>query len=471
MPVTVTLSADPERTVEIPLTATNEAGASISDFSGVPDEAITFNSGDTSQTITFEATADDVDDDDESVTVGFGSSLPAGVTPGTPNETEVSITDDDVPSVAVMFGQADYSVAEGSTVPVTVTLSADPERTVTIPLTATNEGGASISDFSGVPATITFTSGDTSETFTFEATSDDVDDDDESVTLGFGSSLPAGVTPGTPNETEVSITDDDVPQVTVSFENSEYTVAEGATTTISVTLSGDPERTVEIPITATGQNGATAADYSVPTSVTFNSGDTSQTITFTATSDSVDDDDESVTVGFGSSLPAGVTPGTPNETEVSIIDDDVPSVTADDNIGDLRLVDGVMTDDNGRLCEGRLEIYYDGEWGTICDDFWSVGDANVACRQLGFAGGTVLDWNFFRNSLFPMGDEDQPIWLDDMRCDGGESNLLECRSRSTRGGEAQLQSQRGRAASLSQEHRAMDRRYGVQRSARRGRQL
>ena len=84
-----------------------------------------------------------MDDDDESVTVGFGSSLPAGVTPGTPIETEVSITDDDVPSVAVMFGQADYTVAEGSTVTVAVSLSADPERTVTIPLTATNESGAS----------------------------------------------------------------------------------------------------------------------------------------------------------------------------------------------------------------------------------------------------------------------------------------------------------------------------------------
>ena len=48
------------------------------------------------------------------------------------------------------FGASAYSVAEGSAVTVTVTLNADPEGTVTIPLTATNQGGATGSDYSGV---------------------------------------------------------------------------------------------------------------------------------------------------------------------------------------------------------------------------------------------------------------------------------------------------------------------------------
>ena len=86
----------------------------------------------------------------------------------------------------------------------------------------------------------------------------------------------------------------------VSYEQSSYTVGEGSNVTVKVILSADPERTVVIPISKSNQDGATDGDYSgVPTSVTFASGDTSKTITFTATQDTVDDDGESVDLAFG----------------------------------------------------------------------------------------------------------------------------------------------------------------------------
>ena len=109
--------------------------------------------------------------------------------------TTVSITDDD-PQVTVSFGAATYTAEEGGTATVTVTLSADPERTVEVPITTTNQGGASSADYSGVPASVTFDAGDTSKTFDFAATADTADDDGESVELGFGTSLPAGVSAG-----------------------------------------------------------------------------------------------------------------------------------------------------------------------------------------------------------------------------------------------------------------------------------
>ena len=203
----------------------------------------------------------------------FGNTLPAGVSAGNTDEAVVSITDDDVPSVRVSFEQGTYTVAEGSTVPVTVTLNADPERTVTIPITTTDQDGASSADYSGVPADVTFNAGDTEVDINFTATQDTVNDDGESVKLTFGNTLPAGVSAGNTDEAVVSITDDDVPSVRVSFEQGTYTVAEGSTVPVTVTLNTDPERTVTIAITTTDQDGASSADYSgVPADVTFNAG-------------------------------------------------------------------------------------------------------------------------------------------------------------------------------------------------------
>ena len=247
----VKLNADPERTVTTPLNHAGQGGADNSDYSGVPAN-VEFNSGETEKTFSFSATADDVDDDDESVKLGFGSTLPDRVSPGTTNETVVSITDDDVPSVSVSFEQASYTVAEGSSVTVKVKLNADPERTVTIPVTKDNQGGASNSDYSGVPSNVTFNGGDTEKTISFSAASDSDNDDGESVKLGFGN-LPAGVSEGSTNETVVSITDDDLPSVSVSFEQGSYTVAEGSNVTVKVKLSAEPERTVTIPLTKEGQ--------------------------------------------------------------------------------------------------------------------------------------------------------------------------------------------------------------------------
>ena len=138
----------------------------------------------------------------------------------------MSITDNDDPAVTASFGSATYTAAEGDDVTITVTLSADPEREVTIPVSATGQNGATTADYSGVPASVVFAIGDTSKTFTFSAAADTVDDDGESVALAFGT-LPARVTAGSVDTSTVSITDNDDPAVTASFGSATYTAAEG----------------------------------------------------------------------------------------------------------------------------------------------------------------------------------------------------------------------------------------------------
>ena len=76
----------------------------------------------------------------------------------------------------------------------------------------------------------------------------------------------------------------------------------------------------------------------------------------------------------------------------------------------LRLVGG------SNAAEGRVEIYYGGTWGSVCDDGWDDNDATVVCKQLGYVSGTAYccaNW----------GASSGQIWLDDVGCTGSESAL------------------------------------------------
>ena len=100
---------------------------------------------------------------------------------------------------------------------------------MSLPLTVTGVGGATSADYSGVPSELVFAPGETEKTFTVELTDDDVDDDDESVTLSFGT-LPSTVKTGGDHETAtVAIRDDDDPEVDVEFGAATYSADEGGT--------------------------------------------------------------------------------------------------------------------------------------------------------------------------------------------------------------------------------------------------
>ena len=76
---------------------------------------------------------------------------------------------------------------------------------------------------------------------------------------------------------------------------------------------------------------------------------------------------------------------------------------------------------------GRLEVWHNRSWGTICDDGFGDYDATVACRQLGFeydGPTTTAVWELDVSSTSSASN--MPIWMDDLRCDGSEVTLLEC---------------------------------------------
>ncbi len=108
--------------------------------------------------------------------------------------------------------------------------------------------------------------------------------------------------------------------------------------------------------------------------------------------------------------PTDALPGLAYDFEV--IDSDPPAPEDIPESGTLRLQDGLFDSD------GRLEIYHDGEWGSVCDDWFDRNDANVACRQLGFSGETGA----IRLATRGIGR----MCLDDLHCAGTEGSLLDC---------------------------------------------
>ena len=207
---------------------------------------------------------------------------------GTTATTTVSITDDDVPAVTVSFGADAYTVPEGGTQAVTVRLSADPERTVVIRLMKEYLGGVEPTDYSGVPADVTFNAGDRSKSLTFTATQDTVDDDGESVKLAFDTP-PTRVSVGTTATTTVSIDDDDGAGVTVS--EASLTIDEGNAGTYTIVLDSQPTADVTVTINDPPGNTDVTAD---PASLTFSSSDWSsqKTVTVNAAQDGDADDED-----------------------------------------------------------------------------------------------------------------------------------------------------------------------------------
>ena len=288
---TVTLSAQPAASVTVDYATADGTATASSDYTAASGTlTVTPTNWDTAQTVAVTITDDTVDDDDETFTFTLSNPGSGAVLSASPS-LSTTITDNDVPAVTVSFGAATYSVREGATVSVAVSLSAMPERSLTIPLTATNGTGATSSDYS-VPRSVTFARTETSKTLTFSATDDAVDEEDEMVTLGFGT-LPPRLTAGTTSQAAVTITDDNSRGLMLSATS--LAVNENASGTYTVALSSQP--TTNVTVTVGGATGDISVDTDPATT------DDQTTLTFTPTNWSTArmvtvkaaDDDDAVT--------------------------------------------------------------------------------------------------------------------------------------------------------------------------------
>nr|XP_034321262.1 neurotrypsin-like [Crassostrea gigas] len=71
--------------------------------------------------------------------------------------------------------------------------------------------------------------------------------------------------------------------------------------------------------------------------------------------------------------------------------------------------------------EGRVEVFYNGEWGTVCDDYFDDNDAAVVCSTLGYSSTNA---KAKQNAFFGQGNG--TIWMDDLRCTDNDTNIFNC---------------------------------------------
>ena len=323
---TATLSAASVQQVTVDWgPGTGGTATSGTDYTAITGGTLTFPAGTTSQTFNVAVTGDTTDEADETVVVTLSSPTNATIATGTGTGT---ITDDDGPTVSIDSPTVTEGDSGSTNLTFTVTLSAASVRQVTVDYADAETGTAtSGTDYTAITdATLTFTAGTTSQTFTVAVTGDTTDEADETVVVTLSSPTNATIAAGTGTGT---ITDDDGP--TVSIDSPSVTEGDSGSTnlTFTATLSAASVQQVTVDYADAGTGTATSGtDYTAITggTLTFPAGTTSQTFNVAVTGDTTDEADETVVVTLSS--PTNATISTANGTG-TITDDDGPTVSID----------------------------------------------------------------------------------------------------------------------------------------------
>ena len=285
--------------------------------------------GSTTGNIVVTVKGDVLDEANETVVVNLGAATNATLT-GVTTET-LTINDDDTAPTA-KFSAATASQNEGTvTVTVDVVLSAVSGRTVTVPYTVNAATTASNpSDYSSIsPASqVTIAAGQTSATITISLADDFLDEPNETLILDLDTPVNASL--ATPSSYTLTIVDNDAtPTVSWNPAEADQTENEGTAPpptrnkTFTIVLSAASSTNVVVPLNYSG-TATEVTDYTGPSSVTINAGQTSANVTLTIVKDALKENgsDETIIMDIVSAGVTGANPTTPLRRTYSLKDDD-----------------------------------------------------------------------------------------------------------------------------------------------------
>ena len=294
---TYTVVLDSQPTGEVTVTPSRASG----DGDVTVSDPLTFTSSnwDTEQTVTVSA-AQDADAENDTATISHAVAGADYVANGvTAADVAVAVTDDETASNQITLSVNESAVDEdagATTVTVTGTLNGAAQLSdvpVTVFVGAGSDSATEGTDYSTVADfALTITAGENSGTATFTLTpdNDDLDEANESLTVG-GTTTVSGLNV---SETTITITDNDTRGVTVS--ETALPVSEGGTATYTVVLDSEP--TADVTVTPSRASGD--ADVTVSDALTFtpSNWDTGQTVTVSAAEDA-DAANDTATISHG----------------------------------------------------------------------------------------------------------------------------------------------------------------------------
>ena len=359
--VTATNLDDPNVTATV-LYATSGTTATADVDYEETSGTLTFTSTDTVRTITVEVHDDRIDEPNETLAVTLTDQQNAELEDAAAVGT---INDDDETSSAIALTAAPQYLNEGNgakAVVVTATLDAS-ARTgpTTVDVSVTASGAADAVDFEPVPDfAITIAAEETSGTGTFTLTpnDNDVDETDETVSVGGTSDLPV-------TGTTVALADDDEPSTGIELSANPSRVAEGGGAVqveVTATLNGGAgtqARTVDVTVAPSGDAAAVGFEQVPDFAITIGGGETSGTGTFTLTphDNELDETDENLTLTGESDLPvtpASVVLADDDEPPTAILLSAVPDRIAEG--GGSRRVEVTAEFDRGALAEATAVV-------------------------------------------------------------------------------------------------------------------
>jgi hypothetical protein len=250
-----------------------------------------------------------------------------------------------VRSAQVALSQTSTNEQAEDVVTVTVTLTPAATSEITVPVTVTGSATVGLDYTSTIPNNIVFAPGETTKTYSITILDDEIKGEvNEIVRVRLGNPTPstlAGLGVVGSEVATLTIVDDDIMPI-IAFTSASQTVSENAGA-VNVTVSITPTVTeqVTVPLTVTG-TATSGEDFTVPTSLVIEPGDTTKILTIQVIDDSVANEvDETVIVTLGTPTPAGQAALGGVETRqfvLTIVDNDIKAIVSpEQNFGTLRV--------------------------------------------------------------------------------------------------------------------------------------